>query len=762
VKNTNGIGSYQRKLLVRSTLHGMRQAVLDASLLVAEVPSKDVDSAMNSQPIKLEVAGSPHAPPSTALHGRWLLVARVAWVVAALLAVMVFVAGLPAYYEQLRTFSGPIGAFFSPEIEDPAAVRANLARLGLSAGFYAAYIVALEVLLTFAFCVVGTVIFWRRSDDWMALLAAIFLMLQVGEAPTLALAATYHSWWFPVDLLGVLAVASFILFFYLFPDGRFVPRWTRWIAVVGVLLTASFTFFPGWNARYPYATIVILYLSGLLITCVFAQLYRYVRVSGPVERQQTKWVVFGLTTAVVGVLGLDLLSALFPALDRTGTLPDLVGQTAENLFILLVPVSIGFAVLRYRLWDIDVLINHTLVYGTLTTSVVGLYILMVGSLGTLLQERGNILVSLLATGLVAVLFQPLREHLQRGINRLMYGERDEPYKVLSRLGRRLEATLAPSMVLQTIVETVAQALKLPYVAIALKQDGEFVTAAEYGTSVDEPIVLPLVYHKETVGRLVLSPRAPKEPFGPADRRLLDDIARHAEVAVHAVRLTADLQHSRERLVTTREEERRRLRRDLHDGLGPQLATLTLKLDAARNLLPHEPKATDALLAELKAETQAAIADIRRLVYALRPPALDELGLVSAIREQATNYGLPQGPEGEADHADTVVFSLEAPEQLPPLSAAVEVAAYRIAQEAITNVARHARARTCRIRISLGKELQLEIIDDGVGLPLDRHAGVGLTSMRERAAELGGSCVIEPIPTGGTRVLVRLPLPPSEE
>jgi signal transduction histidine kinase len=605
--------------------------------------------------------------------------------------------------------------------------------------------------LTFAFCVVGAVIFWRRSDDWMALLAASFLVLQVGEAPTLALAAAHPAWWFPVDLLGVLAVAAFILFFYLFPDGRFVPHWTRWIAVVGVLLTASFTFFPGWNARYPYATIVILYLSGLLITCVLAQLYRYVRVSGPVERQQTKWVVFGLTTAVVGVLGIDLLSALFPALDRTGTLPDLVSQTAEILFILLVPVSIGFAVLRYRLWDIDVLINRTLVYGALTASVVGLYVLMVGSLGALLQARSSLLISILASGLVAVLFQPLRDRLQRTVNRLTYGERDEPYAVLSRLGRRLEATLAPSAVLQTIVETVAQALKLPYVAIALKQDGEFVTAAEYGTSVDEPTVLPLIYHKETVGRLILSPRAPKEPFGPADHRLLDDIARHAEVAVHAVRLTADLQRSRERLVTAREEERRRLRRNLHDGLGPQLATLTHKLDAARNLLSQvEPAAAEALLAELKAQTQAAISDIRRRVYDLRPPALDELGLIAAIREQATNYS-----------QNGLNVSVEAPEQLPPLPAAVEVAAYRIVQEAITNVSRHARAGACHVRLSLSNELELEITDDGVGLPEDLRAGVGLSSMRERAAELGGTFAAEPLAlAGGTRVLARLPLPTS--
>jgi signal transduction histidine kinase len=304
-----------------------------------------------------------------------------------------------------------------------------------------------------------------------------------------------------------------------------------------------------------------------------------------------------------------------------------IEDAAPELFLVIdalviagIPVAAGIAILKYHLFDIDLLTTRTLVYGSLSAAVVGLYVLVVGFLGALLQARGSLLVSLLAAGLVAVLFAPLRERLQRGVNRLMYGERDNLYAVLSRLGQRLEATLEPSAALQTIAETVAQALKLPYVAVALQQDGELVTAAEYGTSMGEPTILPLVYQKETVGGLILSPRTPKEPFGPADRHLLEDLARHAEVAVHAVRLTADLQRSRERLVTTREEERRRLRRDLHDGLGPQLATLTLKLDAARNLLTHEPKAADALLGELKAETQASIADIRRLVYALRPPS----------------------------------------------------------------------------------------------------------------------------------------------
>jgi signal transduction histidine kinase len=427
------------------------------------------------------------------------------------------------------------------------------------------------------------------------------------------------------------------------------------------------------------------------------------------------------------------------------------------LAVLLIPVTIGIAMLRYHLFDVDLVINRALVYGTLTASVVGLYVLVVGSLGMLLQTRENFVVSLLAAGLVAVMFAPLRNRLQRGINHLMYGERDEPYTVLSRLGQRLEATLAPDAALRTIVETVAQALKLPYAAITLKQGGEFAVAAEYGTPAREAAILPLAYQTEQVGQLILTPRSPGEEFTSSDRRLLDDLARQAGVAVHALRLTADLQHSRERLVSAREEERRRLRRDLHDGLGPQIAAQTLKVGSARSLYPRDPAAADALLGELEADMEAALAEVRRLVYNLRPPALDELGLAGAIREATAQYGTRRTAES-SDKAERIHISVDAPESLPSLPAAVEVAAYRIAQEALTNVVRHAGARRCVIRLSLGGALELEIIDDGVGLPEDRHAGVGLTSMRERAAELGGTCVIEALPGGGTRVLAWLPLP----
>jgi signal transduction histidine kinase len=329
----------------------------------------------------------------------------------------------------------------------------------------------------------------------------------------------------------------------------------------------------------------------------------------------------------------------------------------------------------------------------------------------------------------------------------MYGERDDPYMVLSRLSQQLKITLAPTAILPNIAETVAQTLKLPYVALALTRGDRLAIAAAHGRLVGDPVQLPLVYQAETVGQMLVAPRAPGEAFTLAERRLLEEIAVQAGVAAHAVRLTADLQRSRERLVAAREEERRRLRRDLHDGLGPQLASLTLTLAAARELLRHDVEASDRLLGELAIHTQSAISDIRRVVYDLRPPALDDLGLILALREQAASYS----------HAGLQI-TIDAPERLPPLPAAVEVAAYRIVQEALTNVVRHARAHSCAVQLALCDALDVEIKDDGGGLPSGVRAGVGLTSMRERTAELGGTCEINSAPGAGTRIHARLPLP----
>jgi signal transduction histidine kinase len=348
---------------------------------------------------------------------------------------------------------------------------------------------------------------------------------------------------------------------------------------------------------------------------------------------------------------------------------------------------------------------------------------------------------------VAVLFQPLRGWLQRSVNRLMYGQRDEPYAVVARLGRRLESTLAPEAVLSAIVETVAQALKLPYAAITLKQGEDFTTAAVYGSLVEGPLTLPLTYQAEQVGQLLLGPRQRGEAFTPPDRRLLEDLARQVGIAAQAVRLTSDLQRSREQLVTSREEERRRLRRDLHDGLGSTLTSLLFKLDATDTLLEHDQEGARALLAEVRGQMQRSISDIRRLVYDLRPPILDEWGLVAALREQVALEAL-----------NHLRVTIDAPASLPPLPAAVEVAVYRIVLEALANVMKHAQASTCVIRLALLEDaLTVEVLDNGVGRVAEAPAGVGLIAMRERAAELGGACVVEDGAPQGTRVFARFPL-----
>ncbi len=535
-------------------------------------------------------------------------------------------------------------------------------------------------------------------------------------------------------------IASYLVYpalglvFYIFPDGRFVPRWSWvfmlvWIAVAVEynLPSTSFLNYANLSPLLQIIETIIQFGSAFGI-----MIYRYVRHFDRQQRQQTKWVLFIIVVTFLIIFPLTNLNLFFPALSNPASLYQLANATViAQIFYLSIPLAFVIAILRYRLWDIDIVINRTLVYGTLTISVIVLYVLVVLGFGSLIQARGNLLLSLLATGLIAVLFQPSRQRLQQGVNRLMYGERDEPYRVLSRLGQRLEASLTPEAVLPTIVETVAQALKLPFAAITQVAEGvEFKPVAVYGEFKEQAAYMrvPLIYQNENVGELALGSRREGEALTPADQRFLRDLMPQIGVAVHAVRLTADLkqltidlQRSRERLVTAREEERRRLRRDLHDGLGPQLSSQTLTLTAARKLLRHDPDAADTLLADATTHAQAAIADIRRLVYALRPPALDDFGLIAAIQEQIHHY-----------RSSGVMLILDAPESLSHLPAAVEVACYRIVQEALTNVVRHAHAHVCTVSLSPEK------------LPLLRYAMMGKAyRLRIRVGWVCPLCVNEP-------------------
>ncbi len=624
--------------------------------------------------------------------------------------------------------------------------------------------------------VVGSLIASRRPTNpvgWLFLMSALCfttavlvheyatygLLTDPGSLPLARAMVWLGSW------LGVPGAVLILIFLPLyFPDGRLVSRrWgpVVWFAVVFSLLAGGLSAFqPGeikdsglvnplgveapQRAVAVFDAIMLPLWLALLFTSAASLVVRFRR-SGTEQRQQIKWLAFAASVIPVWFLLSPVVEAVAPTLF----------VAVDSLVFAVVPAAVGIAVLRYRLYDIDLIINRTLVYGALTVCVVGLYVLVVGYLGALLRTD-DLLISLIATGVVAVLFAPLRNRLQRVVNRLLYGERDDPYAAVSRLGQRLEGTLTPEAVLPTVVRTVKEALRLPYAAVEIRRTGSFEIAAETGAPVRDTTSLPLLYGGEPVGRLVLGRRPGEADFTPADRRLLEDLARQVGVAVHATRLTeealrlsTDLQKSRERLVTAREEERRRLRRDLHDGLGPQLASLTMKAEAARDLLESAPERSSALLQDITVQAQEAVTDVRRLVYDLRPPALDDLGLLGALRVQAAH----------GDHNGLSV-SVEALEELPPLPAAVEVAAYRIVQEAVTNAARHARARNCTVRIAPDEQanvLRLEVTDDGRGIPKDRSAGVGLHSMRERAEELGGTCQIGTLPKGGTHIEAVLPL-----
>ena len=670
-------------------------------------------------------------------RGRWLRFAQIAWYVVAALTMVIFIASLPSYALRIT------GASTGSRVDAPLVYVALVnAASGLTSIFAAIVSLALALLL-----------FRRKRHEPMALFVSFYVLgygvimagpleaiSQFGQGEIMRLATLLQS---------TLMMPTAALLF-LFPNGHFVPRWTRWLVVASFVCVPLTLMIPptDWlTFSTPPAQGVGSLLAIILVTGLISQVYRYRRIATPAERQQTKWVGFGVLIGIVAALMVTV-----PYIIRLNLPPDAprpwwapLSELGWWLALTTFPVSLAISVMRYRLWDVDILINRTIVFGALTAIVIALYVVVVGTLSTLLQTSGNLLISLLATGLIAWLFQPLRARLQRGINRLMYGERDDPYAVLAQLGRRLETTLAPDAVLSTIVETIALALKLPYVAIEIERDDQAAIVAAYGHPTSQPIRLPLVFQSNPIGDLLVSTRGPAESFSPTDLNLLTTIAQQAGPVVHAVQLTADLQHSRERLVTAREEERRRIRRDLHDGLGPQLAALAMQADNAHELVRREPDRAEAILSGMTRQTQTALQDIRRLVYDLRPPSLDELGLIAALRAHVAIY------------QNTLHLMIEAPEPLPPLPAAVEVAAYRITQEALNNVVRHAQARNCLIRFALDDALQIEIQDDGRGLPIDAHSGVGLQSMRERAAELGGTCIIEAWPGGGTRIVARLPL-----
>ncbi|PYI56310.1 sensor histidine kinase [Paenibacillus flagellatus] len=618
----------------------------------------------------------------------------------------------------------------------------QLERVGIDPELYGGMTVMLLLLQNVSSWAVGFLLYRYGWKDVYCVLASLLLIVTGTMFST---DETLFAHGGPLGTLLTVNVAIGLLypfFLLLLPEGRFVPRWTAVPAWSIVALAFGSALFPAspvlnfmnWPPLLKEGCALAIQLLVLL-----QQGIRYARSANAEQKRQIRWFALGMA-AFVGATYLDLLVH-----DRHGLLR-VAAQMMLYAGLLFLPFSIGVMVLETRVRRMSAAFDRTLVYFVLSVMSVMAYALVVGVVGVLLQSKDSALLSLVATGLVAVLFHPLRERVQRSVNVLVYGERDDAYRILSDLSEKLEGALTRRSLPNEIVETVARAFRLPYASIDIEGEAGPERLAEYGRRTGDLSHIPLTVQGEAVGRLTLGVRDLGDMLPPRRHELFLDLVRQVSIAVQAVRLTDELARSRERIVIAREEERRRLRNDLHDGLGSVIAGMMLRTEEAIQLHETDPERSRMALDSVRNRMKSAIADIRRLVYSLRPPSLDEFGLAFALEELASQC-----------NDRSIRVSLELPDRELDFHPAVEAAVYRIVQEALANALRHARAESCRIRLEWSDgEVRVSVRDDGIGLPPDLKPGIGIRSMKERAEELGGSCSLRPAPGGGTEVVVRMP------
>ncbi|HEU5007923.1 MAG TPA: histidine kinase [Jatrophihabitantaceae bacterium] len=546
--------------------------------------------------------------------------------------------------------------------------------------------------------------------------------------------------------LGWLALTTVVA--VLFPDGRVAgPRW-RWlyralavVAVASVLdpvldRTADLTGLGGWrNPLAPSGAWQVInlpvFLAHIPLTVVVTvaavvQLIQLWRRGDEMMRQQL--FVFACAAALPAVAAPIALS-----LGGGGWI---FGVTSAPL-----PIAIGFAILARGLYDLRTGTNRTLVWLTLSITVAGLFAVVIGLGGVLGASASTPWLPWLAAGVVAGCFAPLRDVLQRGINRLTYGRWTEPYELLAALGEQLEAASDIDRLLDGVVAEL-ESLGL--------RDVRIIENDEESDADEDMVVVPLRAYGVLIGTFQY--RQPDPPVRARDTRVIANLAGHLGSVLNSRILTHDLQRARERLVLGREEERRRLRRDLHDGLGPALAGHLLRLDLIAGVVAPDSTA-GGLVDALRTELRDTVSEVRRVVEGLRPPALDELGLVGALSQASSRLVAGSGVTAQV-RADL----------LPPLPAATEVAAYRIATEGLTNAVKHARATLCTIDLCLDENrLVLWVRDNGTGLgDVASGRGHGLHTMRERAEELRGTFDAFAAPDGaGSVVRASFPLPPAK-
>lgn len=626
-----------------------------------------------------------------------------------------------------------------------------------------------------AMLVPGALLMWRLPRQPIAWILSIFGMLWVfdGLASAAANYAWYYdreAWWAPAAFwffsrLGSVLLLPLIFLLLLFPDGKLLRGWRRaasWASIMlGLVLPFSFLLAPAEALRaddasraalidaferpsatleLPPAAWSVLLSAGapclmlaLLLAIIVCASRRYG--AGALEKAQLRWLVWS------GLLFILTATLVFPAV------PVVVVDILLAVTIGLVCASVVIAVSKYRLYEIDRLLSWTLVYSVLIAAIVAVDVLLVWLVGSALDDRVAMLLAAIA---VTAAYSPLRGHLFALANRAVNGRRGDPYAVVSSLGDRLDSATDTHSQLENLAAAIAEAFASPYVRVSLDRIGEAPAFAEYGMFDQHTVEVPIVHAGVTIGSIdMVAGRRPVS--SDRDQQLLGDLVRFSVASLRNAELSRELQGIREQLVLTREAERSRLRRELHDGLGPLLGGVKLRLETARNWVERDPGRALIPLDSAINEQSEVIDEIRRIVHDLRPPALDDLGLLSALSQislRLSGAGLTATVSGA----------------LPPdgLTPAVEVAAYRIVSEALTNAHRHARATTVQAHFSYTEhELHIEISDDGAGVAVDAVPGVGQRSMRERAAELGGALTITSSTNGGTQVLARLPLAHEE-
>ncbi len=419
-----------------------------------------------------EPGSNPNFPTSVTLGRRQLLLVRAGWLVVFVLTIGLFSASIPAYYDSLISFSDPS--------LDPATARASLEAAGVSMDFYARHLVPISVASTVVWIVVGMVVFWRRSDNWIALFASICLIttgtfgLDAGSAT--ALADQYSTAWLPVHLLALFATVSIYTFVLIFPSGRFVPRWSRWAVVFFAVHDVFYYLLPDsiFNIARSFPPLDFAVLSIFACIAISSQLYRYRYVSTPVERQQTKWVVFGVVSSSLGVLAFEVPISGSP-LGQFGPLHALAIQAGFFGSLLLFPLSIGIAIIHDRLWDIDVVINRTLVYGALTAMLVLAYLGSVAATEMIFraftgQEEQPQLAIVVSTLVIAALFNPLRRRIQSFIDKRFYRRKYDARKTLEAFSAKLRNETDLEALSNDLVGVVRETMQPAHVSLWLRPD----------------------------------------------------------------------------------------------------------------------------------------------------------------------------------------------------------------------------------------------------------------------------------------------------